>query len=217
MSGLTRHPIFPYAAPFAAYLLLLSANGLHRDAVYIVYPIMVFTVGLLLAYGWNRLPEIRFTRPALSVLLGLLGCVIWVGLYPWLGRTDPAAGAGFNPAKFESAEIQWGLIAFRLAGTALIVPLMEEVFWRGFLQRYFIKDDFLSVPLGTYSHLSFWGVTGMFVLAHFDQWGVALLWGLLAGWWFVRTRSLGDVILLHATTNLALGIYVLVTKQWFFW
>jgi membrane protease YdiL (CAAX protease family) len=57
----------------------------------------------------------------------------------------------------------------------------------------------------------------MFVLAHADQWGVALLWGSMAGYWFIRTRALGDIILLHAVTNLALGIYVLATGRWYFW
>jgi CAAX prenyl protease-like protein len=214
---MTRHPLFPYAAPFVAYLLLLSANGLHPHAVYLTYPLMVFLVGWLLLFGWNRLPEIRFKHPILSIALGLVGTVLWVGLYPWLGRENPDPQTGFNPRLFESTGIQIGLIAFRLAGSTLIVPVMEEIFWRGFLQRTLIQENFEDVPLGTYTHLSFWGTTGAFVLAHADQWGVALLWGTMASLWFIRTKSLGDVILLHAVTNLALGIYVLSTGSWYFW
>jgi membrane protease YdiL (CAAX protease family) len=40
---------------------------------------------------------------------------------------------------------------------------------------------------------------------------------LLAGFWFVKTKNLGNAIVLHATTNLCLGIYVIATKSWFFW
>jgi len=214
---LVRHPIFPFAAPFAAYVLILSANKAHPHAVYLTYPLMVFLVGWLLAYLWNRLPEIKFARPWASVALGAAGTALWIGLYPWLGRSNPSPEEGFNPWIFEGTGIPIGLIAFRMLGTAVIVPIMEEVFWRGFLQRYLIREDFESVELGTYSHLSFWGVTGMFVLAHADQWGVALIWGAMAGYWFIRTRSLGDVILLHAVTNLLLGIYVLATGRWYFW
>lgn len=214
---LASHPLFPYAAPFAAYLLILSANQIHPHAVYLTYPIMVFVVGILLAAQWHRWPEIRFRRPVASVALGLAGFVLWVGLYPWLGRTNPDPASGFNPRLFEGATLQWGLIAFRMVGATLIVPIMEEVFWRGGLQRLLVREDFESVPLGTYTHLSFWGTTGMFVLAHADQPGVALLWGILAGAWFIRTKSLGDVILLHATTNFLLGVYVIATGRWYFW
>jgi CAAX prenyl protease-like protein len=214
---LVHHPVFPYAAPFVAYILLLSPNALHPHAVFALYPLMVFGVGLLLAYVWNRLPEFRLTRPLASVVLGLCGALLWIGLYPWLGRTDPDPNAGFNPRLFEDTGIQIGLIAFRLLGSVIVVPLMEEIFWRGFLQRMLVRHEFEEVELGTYTHLSFWGTTGMFVLAHADQWGVALLWGAMAGYWFIRTRALGDIILLHAVTNLALGIYVLATGRWYFW
>lgn len=217
MKGLLRHPIVAYAAPFVLFMLMLAGKELHPHAIYIAYPVMVFVVGLSLAYFWNRLPEFKISRPVGSIALGLLGLVIWVGLYPWLGKAQTDLTGGFNPRIFESPAIQWGLIAFRMAGFVLIVPIMEEIFWRGFLQRYLVKEHFESVDLGTYTPLSFWATTGMFVLAHADQWGVALVWGVLAGWWFIRTKSLGDIILLHATTNLALGIYVLATGRWYFW
>lgn len=212
-----RHTVFPYVAPFAGYVLILSANSIHPQAVYLTYPVMVLAVGGLLVYLRDRLPKLQLTRPWMSVGLGAIGTALWVGFYPWLGRTHPSPGEGFNPWIFEGAGIQWGLITLRLFGSAVIVPVMEEVFWRGFLQRFLIKNNFQSVELGTYTHFSFWGVTGMFVLAHLDQWGVALLWGAMAGYWFIRTRSLGDVILLHAVTNLLLGTYVLATGRWYFW
>ncbi|MDX6767217.1 MAG: CAAX prenyl protease-related protein [Candidatus Methylacidiphilales bacterium] len=217
MKDLIRHPIFPFAAPFVLFMLLLAARDLHEHAVYLTYPITVFAVGLTIGYIWHRLPPVRFTRPLASTLLGLAGTVLWVGLYPWLGKSNPDPSEGFNPGLFESTAIQWGLIAFRMAGFVLVVPIMEEIFWRGFLQRFLVNEDFEKVDLGHFTLFSFAATTGMFVLAHADQWGVALLWGTLAGWWFIRTKSLGDVILLHAVTNLALGIYVLVTKKWYFW
>jgi hypothetical protein len=217
LSSLVRHPVFPYATPFALFMAVLAINSRFKDAVYVTYPLMVFMVGLAIAYLWNRMPPFKTVRPAGSIALGLIGAALWIGLYPYLGRTNPDPAAGFNPRIFESPEIQWGLIAFRMAGFVLIVPIMEEVFWRGFLQRFLIKDDFETVGLGAYSHFSFWGTTAMFVLAHADQWGVALLWGAMAGAWFVRTKGLGDIILLHATTNLALGIYVVATQKWYFW
>jgi membrane protease YdiL (CAAX protease family) len=41
--------------------------------------------------------------------------------------------------------------------------------------------------------------------------------GIIYNWWMRRTRSLGDVMLTHAVTNLALAVYVIVTQRWMFW
>lgn len=217
MDRLTSHPAYPYAVPFAAYVVLLAANGLHPRAVYLTYPLMVITVGFFLIRLRGQWPKIHCPHPLASVWLGGMGVLIWVGLYPWLGKTHPDTASGFNPFLFDTIALQWSLVAVRLLGATLIVPVMEEVFWRGLVQRYLVREDFQNVALGTYTHLSFFGTTALFVLAHADQWGVALLWGLLAGWWFVRTRSLGNVIVLHATTNFLLGLYVLATGRWYFW
>jgi uncharacterized protein len=213
-----QHRAYPYVAPFAVYvLLLMGARWIHADAKYAVYPVMVVWVGGMLLRGARKLPSLACKAPLASVGWGLLGAVLWIAPYPWLSSVGPGSTTGFNPAIFENREIQAGLVAMRLIGAVLVVPWMEEVFWRGFLMRHLIREDFESVPLGTYGHLSFWGTTALFVLAHLDQAGVALIFGLLAGAWFLRTRSLGDVVLLHAVTNLALGAYVLATRSWYFW
>ena len=212
-----RHPAFPYVAPFAAFMLMLVINSLDSRAIYITYPIMVLGVGLLIACHLRKLPPLFPNRAPASIGLGLLGAVLWVGLYPWLSSVKPDSVPGFNPSLFEDRDIRWGLLFFRMFGFSLIVPIMEEIFWRGFLMRCLIKDDFESVRLGTYTHLSFWATTGLFVAAHTDEWGVALLWGTMAGGWFVHTKNLGNIILLHAVTNFTLGIYVLATEKWYFW
>jgi membrane protease YdiL (CAAX protease family) len=56
----------------------------------------------------------------------------------------------------------------------------------------------------------------MFMFAHAEL-GVAFLTGVIYGFWFVRTKSLGSVMLAHAVTNLLLGGYVLATGRWYLW
>jgi CAAX prenyl protease-like protein len=217
MKRVWNHPVFPYAAPFSGFMVMLVINKVDPRAVYITYPLMVLVVGWLIGANLKRLPSLMPSRFWPSVLLGILGTFLWVGLYPWLSEVEADPAQGFNPTLFEQQDIQWGLIFFRLLGFALIVPVMEEIFWRGFLMRYLNKEDFESVPLGTYTAMSFWVTTALLVSAHLDEWGVALLWGTMAGWWFIRTRNVGNVIVLHAVTNLLIGIYVVATGKWYFW
>jgi len=99
-----------------------------------------------------------------------------------------------------------------------VVPLIEEIFWRGFLQRYLVNEKFTSVKFGTYTHLSFFGVAGAFMLVHSpSDWPAAIATGVLFGWVAVKTKSLLACVIAHAITNLGLGIYIVTTKQWGFW
>ncbi|MEM9446381.1 MAG: CAAX prenyl protease-related protein [Verrucomicrobiota bacterium] len=218
LKKLTSHPIFPFAAPFALWMLFMILDGIHEHAVYATYPIKTLVVGLLILYCWKKYPSMKFKAPLQSIGIGIIGFIIWVGLFDYL----PSYGidqetSGFKPYEtFEETQIALGLIVFRMLGAVLVVPIMEEVLWRGFVQRFIIKEDFEAVPLGQYTHASFWITTGLFVAAHVEV-GVAFIVGALFGWWFIRTKTLGDVILAHAITNLALGIYVLYSQNWYFW
>jgi CAAX prenyl protease-like protein len=98
----------------------------------------------------------------------------------------------------------------------LVVPLMEELFWRSFLLRYLIDQNFESVPVGSFTWPSFLVTTVLFGLEHHF-----LVAGMLAGAIYslllYRTRSLAQCVLAHAVTNLALAGYVLYTGNWYFW
>ncbi len=99
-----------------------------------------------------------------------------------------------------------------------VVPALEEIFWRGFLLRYFIKEDFDAVPFGTYTRWSNVLVAIGFMLEHqMPDWPAALAAGFLYNITAYRTRSLPACILAHAVTNALLGAYIMTTRQWGFW
>jgi CAAX prenyl protease-like protein len=101
---------------------------------------------------------------------------------------------------------------------AVVVPVIEEIFWRGLLLRFFIDEDFERVPFGTFSRPSFAIVTVIFALSHsLPDWPAALLTGAIYNGVAYRTRSLASCVLTHAITNLLLGLWILKTKQWGFW
>jgi CAAX prenyl protease-like protein len=109
------------------------------------------------------------------------------------------------------------LLALRTARAALIVPVVEELFWRGWLPRWLQNTEFERVPLGHYTAFAFWSTAVLFALEHGPYWEVGLVCGVIYNWWMRRTRSLGDLVIVHAVTNLALSVYVIVSGRWGFW
>jgi CAAX prenyl protease-like protein len=110
-----------------------------------------------------------------------------------------------------------GFMVLRTVSSAMLVPILEELFWRGWMMRWLINTDFLSVPLGKYVPSAFWIVAVLFASEHGPYWEVGLLAGTAYNWWLIRTRNLADCIVAHGVTNAVLAGYVLVTGQWQYW
>jgi hypothetical protein len=104
----------------------------------------------------------------------------------------------------------------RLLGSSLVVPVMEELFWRSFLRRYLINPDFRSIPMGAFTWFSFVGTAVLFGLEH-HRVLVGVIAGVLYGLLLVYQKNLKGVVLAHGVTNLGLGIYIMVTRNWMFW
>ena len=152
-----------------------------------------------------------------GLVAGLLAIGIWLAprfLFGIEPRLD-----GFNPDLFAANPLAyWLTLGFRLVRLVIVVPILEEIFWRGFLMRYLIQPQFTQVAFGTYTHLSFFGTAAGFALVHntadlIPAFFTGLLWNALA----VKTRSLTACIVAHAVTNLLLGLYILHTGEWGYW
>jgi CAAX prenyl protease-like protein len=162
-----------------------------------------------------------------GLIVGIVGIALWIGIcqLEWDERIaallpswlQPAPRVGFNPfSAIGSAPAQWAFVAFRLIGLALLVPVVEELFWRGFLARWLIAPQWQSQPLGRFSPFSFVGVTLLFMLAH-PEWLAAAVYCGLLNLLLAWTRDLWNCVVAHGVSNLLLGIYVLVTGSWQLW
>ena len=109
------------------------------------------------------------------------------------------------------------MLTLRTMRAALLVPVIEELFWRGWLPRWIQGKPFSTIPLGQYTQFAFWTTAALFAAEHGPFWEVGFLCGIIYNLWMRRTRSLGDLMLAHAVTNLALSIYVIRTERWMFW
>lgn len=218
-----------YVIPFILYLLGTSIAGrFEGDA----YPYAYGTVVLVVAIsaGWllrgKRLIQPHW-RIFHGVWVGLLGIVLWIAIselqieqlltanFPsWM---RPGARVSYNPfEKLESLAAIWTFITVRMIGLAIIVPLAEELFWRGFLLRWTIDPDWEKVPVGEYTLSSCLIVTAMFTAAH-PEWIAAAVYCLLLNGLLYWKRDLWLCCVAHGVSNFALAIYVLSVKAWWLW
>ena len=217
---LLEKPWLPYVLPFALFLLLTGLVRFFPAWSPIFYISKTIIIGALLwfwrhEYAADLFPGLSFREWLAALFCGLLVLVIWIVPEGYLFQLDQSSG--FDPyALGGSKAAASGLIAVRLIGAAVIVPVMEELFWRSFLMRYLINPNFRSVPVGAFTWLSFMGVAILFGLEH-HRVIVGIIAGLLYNLLLIRQKKLKGVILAHGVTNLGLGIYVLLTGSWMFW
>ncbi len=220
LKRLWQQPWLPYVLPFALFLFLTEPVRFFPDLSPYLYIAKTIIVGFLLwfwrhTYAADIKIRLSFGEFVTAISCGLLVLVIWIvpeEYFFQLEQTSFFDPYGLGDSK--AAAIGW--IAVRLLGAALVVPLMEELFWRSFMIRYLIKVDFHTVPIGAFTWLSFLSVAILFGLEH-NRVLVGILAGLLYGLLLVRQKKLPGVILAHGVTNLGLGIYVLFTGNWMFW
>lgn len=212
--------------PFAVFMLLLALRGLvPGDGSWSIdprwiYAVTVLAVGGLLAWYWREYGElVKQTLPswaeaALAVVVGLVIFALWIRLdAPWMQLSEPAAA--FVPID-TNGQLLWPLIAVRWIGASLIVPVMEELFWRSFLMRWIRSPQFETVLPQQVGLKAIVLTTFVFTLAH-TLWLAAVIAGLAYALLYVRTGKLWVPIIAHAVTNGALGIWVVATGRWAFW
>jgi CAAX prenyl protease-like protein len=212
-----------YLAPMAAFLLLIWVGTL-SDALYpIAYVARTAIAAGLLVYFWKHYTKIRWDYWWLGILVGVIGIFQWVPMQLWLQHHFSIFVAKpesvYQPAShFSNPIMLWSFIGVRIVGAVLVVPVMEELFWRDFLWREIIApNDFKLAHVGEWDPAAFFIVAGAFSTVHANWWLTAVVWGLLIGALLVYTKSLGACIIAHATTNLLLAGYVLWTQDWSFW
>jgi CAAX prenyl protease-like protein len=221
--------IVPYVLPMFAFLLLSSLEGYLPNgpdgrpspgwypAAYTLK--IAIVAGLMWACRstWRDLsPRPSLGALALAVVLGVLIIVAWVGLdghYPTFAFLGTRTA--FDPNLLHPAG-RHAFLAIRLLGLVVLVPLFEELFWRSFLIRWLVADDFTQVPIGRVTPLAAVVSSVIFGLVH-PEWLPGVIAGFAWAWLVWHTKSLTACVVSHATANLALGLYVIATGDWKFW
>ena len=176
--------------------------------------------------GYRQFP---FRISWLAIAVGVVGVVLWIVICQTAVRTadcltplglDKFLGLGDRPAFNPLAELAdtpiWAytFLAIRFVGLALVVPIIEEFFLRGFLMRWAVREEWWDVPFGQVTPLAAVVGTAVPMLMHPGELLAAFVWFSLVTWLMVRTKNIWDCVAAHAVTNLLLGIYVVTQHQW---
>ena len=215
--------IIPFAV-FIGFIALQSIAGerlrsMGMDTAWF-YPARTIVVALLLLAFWRHYTEmhdfagITGRRIWVAFAAGIAVFVLWINLdFQWATLGEPSS---FDPTLPDGSGLAWGFVAFRLIGLAVVVPVMEELFWRSFLLRWLDRHDFLACDPRKVSLRAILLCALLFASEH-NLWLAGLLAGLVYNFVYVHGGNLWLPIISHATTNAVLGWWILTTQQWQYW
>lgn len=202
------YPAAPYLMPLLAVLLGTMVGAAFTTDFPLLYPVRI-VLGLLALGTFRSTYHSLLGRPnwLRGVAVGLLVYLVWIGLV----RSAPAETVWplLSPA------LAWTWIAFRTLGSSLVVPLVEELAFRGYLQRRLQSEDFEAVRPEQTGWLAVVGSSLLFGALHQDL-VAAVLAGLAYGWLY-RRGGLSECVLAHAITNFAISLQVLALGHWSLW
>ena len=223
---LTRTPLSARVAPFVIFVILTFAQEWFGPAGrYWIYLAKTVLGAAMLVAVWPAVEEMRWAWSWEALAVGVALFVVWAGLddflvlLGWKGSYPKLNfGAPWSPPEYfgEGTVWAWFFIVVRLTGSALVVPPLEEAFFRSFVYRYISKADFLNVPLGAFSARPFLFTSLLFAAEH-REWLAGLICGLAFQWLVCGKQRLGDAMTAHAITNLLLGVWVVWRGEWRFW
>lgn len=215
----------------------------HRSPEQWIYPLQTVTC-LILLIKWRKFVDWDWKlKPALiGVAFGLAGIGLWLlptmaadrlpgGIAGYFGNPSfewyryflglDYRAEGFDPSKvFLPFSPEWcTAVAFRFLRAVIVVAVIEELFWRGFLMRFLIDDQHpFRVPFGTHSWKAYWVVTLAFMLVHSPvDYAGAFFYGTLTYILVTATKNLGAAIVMHATANLVLGYAAMSWQKYGLW
>lgn len=196
----------PLLATLAAALVTSawSAGPLDR-----LYALRIAAAVLALLLLRASLPRLALRPSGVPLALGAAVSGLWV-----LVSAGDAAPLGQAVAGLGRAE-RWGWIAVRVVGSCAVIPLVEELAFRGFLLPWLACPDFERAPAR-----STWPALALSSLAFgalHQQW----ILGTLAGLAFAAARQhrgrLGDAVVAHAVANAGIALAVLLGGRWDLW
>jgi exosortase E/protease (VPEID-CTERM system) len=195
-------PVAGQIAPFIALLassLLTSAFFTNPETGYPLRFALVAAVLLLFRKAYRR---DSWHLSGLPVLAGALVAAVWLHATP---AGAPQSAADILGSAEPASTALWVLL--RVAGTVLLIPLVEEMFFRGYLLNRLDFGGFSGKAAAlVLSSVAFGALHSDTLLAT----GCGFVFGLLA----LRKGRVSDAVAAHATANALIALWALWTGDW---
>jgi exosortase E/protease (VPEID-CTERM system) len=208
------NPAAPFLVPLLAIVgVSMVTAAVAADGIDRLYALRVIAVGFVLwayraaygALGWS------WSWHAVGVGLAVYG--VWIGLEFLFPPGESATG---DPFTLPAVERRVWFVC-RVVGAVVLIPIAEELAFRGYLLRRLQGDELDTDMAGRLNWFAVLASSLLFGLLHPGRWVAGTLAGILFAWAFCRRGRLTDAILAHAVANAVLAGYVLTTRQWALW
>jgi CAAX prenyl protease-like protein len=204
-----KNPVLIYLAPFAALMagqILTQAAAPHD---YLFYPAKVAAVAAVLFSLRSVYARMWLAPDLVSILLGGVAGAIWIATDPGAGTHTPL---GASLSEFTPIALAVWLV-FRAVGSIIMVPIAEELAFRGYLYRALLSSRFESVDFRAFGFVALIISSALFGMMH-DRWLAAFLAGALYAFVMVRRGKITDAIAAHMTTNAVIFAWAVCAGQW---
>jgi exosortase E/protease (VPEID-CTERM system) len=208
-SANTDNQVVAFLAPFIAMMaahIVTRAFAPHDEALYPLKVVAIAAAIYLYRLSYARLAE---APSVLSLSMGGAAGILWIATDPGAGSSPPLAGwiAHLTPLAF----VTW--LVFRGIGTIVMVPIAEELAFRGYVYRLLVPSCFQNIDLRTVSARALIISSVLFGLMH-DRWLAAALAGVLYALLMCRRERLSDAIAAHMATNAVIFGWAVAAGQW---
>ena len=228
MTPATRALVLPFALWIGGIVLLLFPHSYDAPAYLYAAKTALCALALALLKPWRHAPCAKQRGDlSLGLLVGLAVYALWAlpESTPWPTVTTwyrrwlvmlPGALPDYSASWCYAYPSHPLLALVKLVGSAFVIAPIEEFFFRGWLMRSLTQRDWQELPLGKVSTAAFWATVAVFAFEH-DRFLGGALAGLAYGALARNTGSLRAPIIAHVTTNLLLGLQVLLAGHYHFW
>lgn len=209
----TPSPAFRVSIALLAPFLAMTAAGIIAAAFthesYWQYALRVIAISIAVVACWRYYRRLDWRVGGTPIVLGLIVGAAWIATDPagdapselgqWLGGLTPAAMA------------LW--LFMRIFGTIILVPMAEEMAFRGYLHRKLIAEKFEAVAEGAFSWKAFLISSALFGVLH-DRWLAGALAGAVFALALYRTGKIAGAIAAHMSANALIAFWAIVFGQW---
>jgi exosortase E/protease (VPEID-CTERM system) len=218
-AGPADNPTAGFLMPLLTVVATAMVTGMFSSSLDRFYGLRIVTAGVALvafrAYHPFRFwPRTLDKKTGLAVLAGVVAFALWLALYPNIDGiiSLPWLHTFHNLGPLERTE--W--LVLRVVGSVLLVPMVEELAFRGYALRRLTAVEFTAVAYEDVSFKALALSSIAFGVLH-QAWIAGTLVGVLYGALAKYTGRLADAVLAHAVTNALVAFWAIGFEQWTLW
>ena len=210
-AGPRHNPTLPYLLPLLVLIAFALITGLWIGDFDTLYPVRIVATVIALWLLRKHYRELGWGLRWEAIAIGVGVFVFWALMVP------PERGSPAPAALGEMGVAMAGVwLVFRALGSTLVIPLVEELAFRGYLLRRLQSADFMNVPPERFGAASLVISSLAFGFLH-THWVAGALAGAAYAFAQRRHGKIADAVVAHAVTNGLITLDVLILGAWGLW